>query len=698
MPGPLISAFEFLSFTTAKLVAAALIVAAGYMATMWIRQGRPDTVTTFVRVLGLAVTALFVWLRPGVTNLGGSMPWFLLPTVCALLAIGSAVTLVTPPRAGRGTVMATVVLACLMALSSAALQAARYWDMSGWMDSHSYDVFALNIATGKVPHGSSEYMPLYQYGMALVDLVFGHFFFVHQTINVLLAVTAIAALCLAAWVLFQSAAAVIMAGLWAAFTPQFYQSVHLTQIENWYVPIVCVLLLCWACYWRRRSGWTLGALAAAISLGVNTRNQGAPFLLLMAATPLCVGALPLRRRVVDAAVIGFVVILSLMPWTIRNYAVEGRFSPSASRTAYYLGMLNDRRVGFYGLRYWDGANEVAADYDARYRDAAEKRRALVRSVWINVGQDPEWLARAVFWRSLGFYGLLPPGVLEIDRVRETDWASEWKPFVLYRTTQLLLLPLSAVAVLRRPTRLRVFLAASILASVSIVVVAASPEDRISYPVLPLHILLVGSLWADEHRMRHGTESRELVAGSQPLRIALAPAALLVIILTICHFAVGSRFLYRPLIERAVTMNPRLDVDRSRPLLNRWLEERAPSAAVDMLTVGETVRVRCMVSNYMLPPKSVGPVAGLPAFATDPRRETYYHAYLVSDAEPPTLVGTIPVTFVGAELSGEVREGDVAEIEGAVVWLDASSTHPIWLRAIRVKKMTVPRSQLPPFAS
>jgi dolichyl-phosphate-mannose-protein mannosyltransferase len=679
----------------AVVMAVVLVAFALHGLTIRLRTITPQSALSPPWTLAVVGTLLFLLVRPGVPGVIRSFLWWMPATMAIAGAAGWIGTAFVHARATQPTNrgdrrrQATIVVAlsCALALPAAVIPAARGWDLSGWMDSHSYDVFALNIATGKVPLGSSDYMPVYQYGLAFVDVVFGHFFFVQQIINVALAISATAAIATTAWLLFDSAPAAALAGVWAAFTPQFYQSIHLTQIENWYVPFVCLVLLAYALYWRRPTMWRAAGLAAAVSLGVNTRNQGALFFALMASAPLFASEVPWRERLAHTVLIATLVAVSLVPWTLRNYVVEGRLSPSASRTAFYVGVLNDPRVGFYGLRYWDGIDAVLADYERRFPDPLARQRAYFRSAWTHLSSEPRWLVRAIFWRTLGFYGLLPPGTIELAAVRPTNWVVEWKSFVLYRATFLLIIPLSCAALALRPTRPGVVLAAAVVAMLAIVVVAASPEDRISYPTLPAHILLIAGLVAN------GTAPQRHAASPSPgvprrwTRFA-SSAAVVAVALGVCYAAVGSRFLYRPLIERRVIVDPAVRVGSDAALL----DVRGPLAA------GDLVRARCMITNYMAPPKSVGRVPGVPAFASDPSRETYYFTYQLTGEPRPRIAATIGVTFQGAVLSEPLREGDAVDIEGEVVWFDSGASPPLWLQARRVRKLPIAASDLPPFAS
>lgn len=664
---------------------------------------RDVSLAALLRVATLLIVAAFVWLQPGIANLGGAIPWAAIAGAAlaaggGALAAGRAAAWWRPGgrpmrSAPRPLVWAAIVgVALAIALPSVASPLAGHWDSSGWMDSHSYDVFAFNIATGKVPQGSSDYMPVYQYGLAAIDLAFGHVYFAQQLVNALLALAGVAALCAAAWLFCESAAAVLVAGAIAVFTRQFYAALPRTQIETWYVPIVCIVLMCCAWYWRRPGRVPLVAFALAIAIAVNTRNQGAPLFLLLASTPLWVAGLARQTRLRHVVAMAVLVGASLLPWTLRNWVVEQRLSPSAGRTAYYLGVLNDRRVGLYGLRYWDGWNTVLADYDTRFPDPGARQRALMRAAWTETFRDPAWLAHAVFWRTLGFYGLLPPGLLDLDRMRPTNWAVEWKPFVFYRTMPLLLVPWSILIVLLRPGRLRLFLAAAVVASVSIVLVSASAEDRISYPVLPFHILLIASVWTASARR---FEAPARVPAPIARAAALASAAA-VALLVASWWWFGAQRLYRPLMESAITVNPAVRLEPAAIVLTRAPAQGSP--VPPGVVAGAPVRLRCMLSTYMLPPKGLGPIAGLPLFASDPARETYYYAYVIDGLAPPRLGGVVPLSFRGAEVSGELREGDAAEIEAAVVQVAPSGPYPLWLQALRVRKLPIPRSAMPPFPS
>lgn len=698
-------------FAAAQLAGGTLVTAAVLAAAVdpWLNNWRsavrhlPSVMVTSVALVAIAV---FVWLRPGVKPSGAPGLLYVI-AMTALVAGIVAIARVADVRqrmsavlvrADRTSAPRIIALSIVLAIPVIALPIALHWDVSGWMDSQSYDTFAINIVTGKAPQGSSGYMPVYQYGMAFLYYVFGHFFFVQQIVNALLAVAGLASLGLAAWLLFDgSGAATVIAGILYVYSRQLFYAIHFTQIETWYVPIVCMVLLAWAVYWRRPSLRSAAVFALAIGLGLNTRNQGALFFAFMCAAPLLVAGLPWSARLRHAAMVGLLVALTLVPWTIRNYVVEGRLSAFADRSAMYIGILTDPRIGLYGVRYWEGWDEVAVDYQARYPDPSERERAYLQGAWRNVMRDPAWLARAVAWRTAAFYGVLPDGLFNLDGIVATNWREEWPRYLFARTTPLLLLPLSIAGLIMRPGRTSLFLAGAIAASLAITVVSASPEDRISYPVLPLHILLAAGVFAGKAR-GVGNEA-PVIGASIRWRTIAAAAVVSLIVFGAGRTLVGSRFEYRPLMARSTTINPALTIDPSLPRINDFYREQEQgrgAATRAQFANGRRARVRVMLSNYMYPPKFVGPVPFVPGLATDAASSQYFYAYLLTDDAAPLLGPAIGLTFDGAALSEGIREGDAVEIEGTIEHGAPESVTGFWLRVLKVKKLPIPANVLPVF--
>lgn len=678
----LLFALQAIHSAGGTLTTAALLVAAV--------EWRPG-----LRRLALAAIALFVWLRPGIKPAGRPSALYVIVLVAILAGLVWCarapasrrwIAQMTQRRDARAIAIAIAALMVLL-VPAVLVPIVANWDVSGWMDSQSYDAYAMNILTGKAVQGSSGYMPLYQYGMAAVYYVFGHFFFAQQLVNALFCVAGLVALCLTAWTLFhRSLPAALAAGLLYIYTRQFFFALHFTQIEAWYVPLVCIVLLAWARYWQAPSPGRAAWLAAAIGIGLSTRNQGALFFAVICLAPAVVKGLDLRRRIAHLFVIAVVVAGILLPWTVRNIVVEGRWSPFAQRSAMYVGMLTDPRIGLYGIRYWEGWDEVALEYQRRYPDTTERERAYLDGARRNLLSNPGWLARAIAWRTAAFYGLLPDGLTELERIRATDWRAEWPHYVFYRTTPLLLLPLSMVALAMRPTRPMVFLAIAVAASLAIVVIAASPEDRISYPVLPLHILLSCSLFAGTAVDRGGTREMRLWSLRRPALIACAAG--LVVVALAARVVVGAPNTYR-LLMGTQTLAPLLRIDDALPLVN----DNYGAAA---LPAGARARARVMLSNYMYPPKFVGPVGFVPSFATSLDAPQHYFAYLISPGDMPSLGPAMGVNFADASVDKPVREGDAAELEGVIEYSAPHSATGYWMRVEKVRQLPIPRHQMPVF--
>jgi hypothetical protein len=579
---------------------------------------------------------------------------------------------VTDVPAGKWPVRQLVLLALLLVVPSFAAPVAQHWDVSGWMDSQSYDRFAHRIATGQAAAGSSDFMPLYQYGLAAFYFLFGHFFFVQQIVNVLLGVAGVVLLALAGWNLFPSRLAVVLVVLWGALNPGFTYAVYFTQIESWYVPAICLALFLWSCYWRRPRFAHLVLLASSAAAIVNIRQQGLLLALALCLAPVAVEGIDRRERVRHTVTALAIVVLSLAPWTIRNAVVERRFSPFGMRSAAYLAILNDRRVPFYGIRYDQGFAELLAEYQQRYPDNSEREKVMMRDARHRLLEDPVWLGQAIFWRAVGFYGLLPPGVFAAEGPRATR-ADEWGGFL--RKAMPLLLPIGAsiLGVVACPGRTSGFLLVLVAANLSVVLFSSTGGDpRISFPSLPIHILL-GLAVFQCARDRARAFDLSALFGNGRLWAATAATALMAALL--CRATLGRPFAYRPLREHAVVWTDGVILDGSRPSLNEDL--RAGGGRRERSRVGQRVRATYIVSNEMYPPKYQGYLPWLPRIASDPRGDTYYFGYWPDGH-------SIGVSYSKAAVEPGVREGDAVEAEGVVLAEGKGDEAPYWIKAEKVR--------------
>jgi 4-amino-4-deoxy-L-arabinose transferase-like glycosyltransferase len=576
----------------------------------------------------------------------------------------------------------TIAAIVLLSLPGLVLPVVELWNITGLFDSYQYDRDAHAIATGKIPQGNSFVMPLYQYGMAFLYFVFGHFFAVQQTVNVLMAVATIVFVALAAWNLFRRRAAVVIAALVVGMLREFQVFLTVTQVETWYVPAIAFTLWTVSWYFRAPSAAHAAAVGVAVGMAFNLRSQGVLYFGLLCLLPWFVRDVARAKRMRHTLIVAGIVSLSLLPWSLRNYFVEGRFTPSSDQAAVAL-LFNHPAVGFYGIRYdlapwWT----IYADYTKRFPDKTERFRYMRREFIRNVIADPARQMRAFGWRSLSFYGLLPPGIWHREGPRPTDWSVHWRPYVLTRFTSLFFIAASLLGLLWRPGRVSVFLLLCVLANLGIMLIASQNEVRISFPILPMHLLMALCV---AFAPAAGEEPASPVLGlsTDPgVRLHLRSAALgLLLFLVLSYVALGRRYLRVPLREPAVVVEPSVTIDRSLRLLNRVHNKDLAAR------VGERVRMRGFVTNYLLPPKNDNDRPGMPWWAAISRRESYYHAHFTGG-------GTVGVTYFGAMTSVSLREGDLVEIEGVLLEVHKPGG-PLryytdwWLKAEKVVRLDDP---------
>ena len=642
--------------------------------------GRKQRTLEAALIVGLA----FVIRRPAAFHLSSEWPLLAVSVLAALWINRPAAHRVRAyvRRCWEGISIGRVIaIGVVISLPGLLLPLARRWDMSGFYDAQQYDRDAHWIATWTVPAGNSFVMPLYQYGMAFFYLVFGHFFYVQQVVNVLMAILTVVLLGLTAWNLFRRKGAVAIAVLVGALLDELHMFLDMTQIENWYVPAIALTVWTASWYWRSPSTRHAAALGLAAGLAFNIRSQGIFYFAVLCIAPWFVTGLTRASRARHSLVAALVVALSLLPWSLRNYVVDGRFTPSSDQGTVAL-LFNHPQVGFYGLRYdlapwWT----IYGQYERQYPDKSVRFRIMRQEFIRNLKADPARHARAVFWRSLAFYGLLPPGILDPAGPRATDWAVQWRPYVVGRFMALFFLAASLVGIVRRPGRLTAFLALCILGNLGVLFFASQNDRRICYPVLPLHLFL--ALCAAFPPALVAGDNDTVLGFPRDERTRRGLARLVTGLLVFFGFAYvtfGRFNQWAPLREKAVVVEPTTTIDRSTRPLNRIIRLDLP------VRVGERVRLRALVTNEQLPPKNDTDRREVPWFAAHPRRETYYHATVVGPG------GTVGVTYFGAMLGSPLREGDLVEIEGVLLVTPKPGGGPLryytdwWLKADKVVRL------------
>jgi hypothetical protein len=576
-----------------------------------------------------------------------------------------------------------IVLCALIALPSILKPVVSWWDNSGWMDSQMYDHNAHDIATGKVLAGNGFVMPLYQYGMALFYASFGHFFYVQQIINVIMAVLAVVFLCLTAWNLFRNYSAVVIAGIIAANIRQLHYYVQTTQIESWYLPLIALTLFAWSCYWRRPSLAHLVFLSFATGLALNCRSQGTFYYGLLVMAPLFAGGLIWRKRVAHFVLAGLIVGATLLPWSSRNYLYEKSFSPVSGQADVTL-VLNNHNIPFYGL-FENNWVKYLDEYEKKYPNKTDRLKVMKQDFIRDTFGDPKWLAKAVFWRSIAFYSLLPTGTWTPDGPRLTDWKAQWMGYVHSGFRSLFLIGIGLLGLITKPGRTTIFLALAVISQVVMVVAVPMTDSRYGFPVIPIHIILGLFAFIPLDRLQrtlcNSTEEFQLFS-KQRLRALTIAGLFTLMFMLLCYVSFGKANLIRPLREKAMLGDSRLTPDLGLRSLNAYYEwARKKDGEAPIFKVGDRIRFRCRVTNDMLPPRWIGRISYLPSFAWDPARETYYYSY-PADSAP----GACGLSLFGATTNGEVRENDMVDVEGTILYVDRENQSLavwFWVKADKI---------------
>ena len=676
------------------LLALSLLVFIGLSVPVRMKPANVISADVAFKFMAVILIASYLFFREGICSDTNSL---LSIAYCLLLAFAAGILLsrmavklqwnLQPLRDVAKSPMTAVIGMLLLALPSIARPVIQLWDMSGYMDSRLYDQCAHNINTGLVPQGSSFVMPLYQYFLAFTYYIFGHFFYIQQIINILLALLTVLFICLTAWNIFRDMRAVWLAGILAIYSPQLYSFVYYTQIENLYIPLICLTLYLLSCYWRSERLLHLVLLGISLGLIYNCRTQGLFYCAFMCLAPLFMKRLRPIRRISHVFTVGVVFCTMLIPWTVRNAVYMGRFSIASEQSDSAL-LLNDHRLPLYAEQpYLLNAFNMTAlqkEYETKYPDERDRAKAIRRDFLRNTLSDPVWLAKAAFWRSLGFYGLLPPGVFDPQGPKPTDWSKNWESYISNTFYALFFISISILGILRRLQRLTIILAFAVVSNLALVIVAPMREPRYGFPSLPFHLIL--GLFALFASAAKESTAVDPVIPALPVRrrkcygwIGLYFA---VMTLIICRITVGQENVHRRLIEKAIVMDPNVKLAEDLPSLNSyymWLETQQGESP--HYSLGERVRLVCQITNYMLPPKSAGRLWYVPEFATDPRRETYYYGYPYFGT--PHMIGTVGISYFGATSDHELREDNVVEVEGIVMSDMKNYGLDYWVKAEKI---------------
>lgn len=575
------------------------------------------------------------------------------------------------PRLGHG-VAVMALLAALAALESVI----RFWDVPGWGDAIFWDRIAHLIARGDMPAGHSYYMPIFQYGSAFLYWVFGHYFFVAQLANVAWAPVTVVALSLAARHVPLSGWGVILVGALAATHDYIRYTPHIMQIENWYIPILALGM--WlALRWQSRpSILTACGIGLLAGLAFSTRTQGAFFDVLLLASPvLLISKATIGRRVIASVIASWIFVITITPWTIRNYVIEDRVAVAGTQGPEHMAFATDSRT-FYGIRRDLGAAEVSAEWRGRYPNQAERELAMSRHVVAHFFSNPLYSVQAIWWRSLAFYGLLPDGILAPGGPVPTDWIATGKIWLMRNLATLCILFAAILGLVLRRDRVALLLFGGVIASMAPVLVVGFTEARIHYPVLPLLFLAASAGLSVSRPAAVGARHDSLWHNTASARRtgAIAGTAILCLMIAAGIGRIGP--LYRPITEPEIRLDATIPAGSEAPDANQAFIAAKLSTgrhAPEDLANG-AIRLRLAITNHHLPVKWYAEqVRGFPGFAADSSSPIYYRSYVVT-AEGGYDWGASPIVAVrlhGAQFDRRPLEDDIVEIDGRVRYVSES---------------------------
>ncbi len=200
-------------------------------------------------------------------------------------------------------------------------------------DSTYYNSLAENIVAGK---GFSEQgklttfkEPFYPYFLASVYYIFGENYTVVKVIQAVLGALTCVIIFLIAKRLFDTKAAIISA-LISCFYPAFIKTTELMLTENLYTFLLILVVFFLLKYVQDGGYENLAFCGAALGVAALTRSVVVllPFFILFLLGKLFVSKVcGIKRCVISMIVFLVLFILSIAPWTVRNWKVTHRFIP-----------------------------------------------------------------------------------------------------------------------------------------------------------------------------------------------------------------------------------------------------------------------------------------------------------------------------------------------------------------------------------
>ncbi len=280
------------------------------------------------------------------------------------------------------------------------------------VDAGVYDKIALHILGGYgyvedlakpllYDHAITKVGPLYEYFLAVVYKVFGHYYEVVWIIQALLhALTALLLFLICKIVFKDNGAAIgLIAAAALGFHPDLIEISAMLMIETAYLFFVTLTLWCFARLYYAPKNWQLtAALAVSIGVAIFLRPPVALFL------PVILFFYLARKEYVRLAVFMILVAAIFMPWALRNYRIYSQFIPTTLVGAHNLWVGNTPQSDGGQI---SGGYNPSTEYTEKfgYADFARKANQEVLSF---VLARPAEFAKLTAVRVMRYFSLIRP--------------------------------------------------------------------------------------------------------------------------------------------------------------------------------------------------------------------------------------------------------------------------------------------------
>jgi len=258
-----------------------------------------------------------------------------------------------------------VLVLVLLGVLAAGLFYSFHFQIRPVVDARAYDVIATNLASG---HGYREDLdkslaqdfaivrvgPLYEYFLAGLYKVFGHYYQIVWVAQALLHAASAWLIYLVSLLIFSAQANRKKIALWAAiffgFYPDLIEISAMLLTETLYLFLMCLALYVFFLYFRKQTVWLTVISGVVFGLAALARP---PVLLFI---PIVLFYLYKKRLRQKAVLFLFVLLAVFLPWTARNYQLYHKFMPFGAAGAFNFWIGN----------YHGGSGEqeaTAAQYD-----------------------------------------------------------------------------------------------------------------------------------------------------------------------------------------------------------------------------------------------------------------------------------------------------------------------------------------------